>query len=183
MMLPLPALRLDWSMLELRRIGLVWGASIVALGCSSSDKPATSSAETTVIETDGSAVSCVTDPRVDVYTANLKKPGQLGVLTFTLVASDPAPPARGTNVLKLKIDKDGAPVTGDLAAKLTMPDHGHPTSVQPIVTFDAPTATYTINPAFLFMPGVWRLEFDSYEAAADAGPPLDNGVYYFCIEG
>jgi hypothetical protein len=78
---------------------------------------------------------------------------------------------------------DGAAVTGDLFASLKMPDHGHPTQVQPVVTFDASTATYTIDPAFLFMPGVWRLQFDAYAEGSDAGVPLDTGVYQFCIQG
>jgi hypothetical protein len=170
-------------MLTRLRLAMGLGISVVAGACGASDKPATSSTGTNVLETDGATVSCTSDSRVDVYTANLKKTGQRGVATFTLVESQPAPPARGTNVLKLKVDMDGTPVTGDLFAGLKMPDHGHPTSVQPVVTFDPSTSTYTIDPAFLFMPGVWRLQFDAYSAASDAGPPLDTGVYYFCIQG
>jgi hypothetical protein len=134
--------------------------------------------------TDGSVVKCTMDPRVDTYTANLKKAGQRSMLTFTLVESTPAPPARGTNVMKLKVTKmDDTPVTGDLTAKLTMPDHGHPTSVQPVITFDAATSTYTIDPAYLFMPGVWLLQFSAFEGSSDGGTPLDTGAFYFCIEG
>jgi hypothetical protein len=129
-------------------------------------------------------VSCTMDPRVDTYTANLKKDGQLKMLTFTLVESTPAPPVRGSNVMKLKVAKaDGTAVTGDLAAKLIMPDHGHGTSVQPTITLDAATSTYTIDPAYLFMPGVWLLQFSAYEGSSDAGVPLDTGSFYFCIEG
>src|SRR5262245_35772679 len=45
------------------------------------------------IDTDDSVESCTDDPRVDTYTANLKKAGMGSVLTFTLIQSDPAPPA------------------------------------------------------------------------------------------
>jgi hypothetical protein len=162
--------------------------SIAALGCSGE-----STGKTTdpiggsgggTVDTDGGAVMCTHDPRVDTYTANLQKSGQLHVLTFTLVESNPAPPARGSNVMKLKItDADDMPVTGDLQAKLSMPDHGHPTTVQPVITLDPATSTYTIDPAYLFMPGVWLLEFVSYKGSSDAGAPLDTGSYYFCIEG
>jgi hypothetical protein len=136
------------------------------------------------METDGMVVKCTNDPRVDTYTANLKKAGQRSMLTFTLVESKPGPPIRGTNVLKLKVTKmDETPVTGDLQVKLWMPDHGHGTSVIPEITLDAVTSTYDIEPAYLFMPGVWMVQFTSYEGAADAGAPLDIGAFYFCIEG
>jgi hypothetical protein len=182
-MLPIETWGLDSCMLTRLRTAIGLGLSVAFVACGTSDKPAMSSAGTTVVDTDGSTVSCTDDPRISVYTANLKKPGQNGVLSFTLVESEPAPPARGINVLKLKVEMDGTPVTGDLLAALKMPDHGHPTTVQPIVTFDPSTATYTINPAFLYMPGVWLLQFDAYEAASDAGRPLDTVAYYFCIEG
>jgi hypothetical protein len=162
-------------------------ASIAGLNCSG-DK--TGETGTPVGGTGGSSmdsdalVDCTMDPLVDTYTANLKKTGQLNMLTFTLVESDPAPPARGTNVMKLKVTKmDGTAVTGDLTAKLSMPYHGHPTSVQPVITFDAATSTYTIDPAYLFMPGVWLLQFSAFEGSSDAGVPLDTGSYYFCVEG
>jgi hypothetical protein len=132
---------------------------------------------------DGAVVNCTADPRVDAYTPNMQKAGQGGVLTFTLLESDPAPPGRGINVLKLKITQNGTPITGDLLAHLKMPDHGHETSVQPVITLDASSATYTINPAYLFMPGVWRIEFDAYAGSSDAGAPLDIGVFYFCVQG
>jgi YtkA-like len=136
------------------------------------------------MNTDGAVVNCTNDPRVDTYVANLKKAGQQNVLTFTMVESTPAPPARGSNVMKLKITKaDQTPVTGALQAKIKMPDHGHESSVQPTITLDPSTSTYTVDPAYLFMPGVWLLQFTSYEGAADAGAPLDIGSFYFCIEG
>jgi hypothetical protein len=110
--------------------------------------------------------------------------GQGSKLTFTLVESKPAPPVRGTNVMKLKVTRaDDTPMTGDLQAKLWMPDHGHGTSVQPVITLDPATSTYDINPAYLFMPGVWMLQFSAFEGSADGGVPLDIGAFYFCIEG
>jgi len=74
-------------------------------------------------------------------------------------------------------------MSGALTANLRMPDHGHETSVQPVITFDAASSTYTINPAFLFMPGVWRIQFDEYDPSVDAGTSMDTGVFYFCVNG
>ncbi len=187
MALPNPWVRLHSSMLS-RGIGLFTLAAGLASGACSSGGPPSGSTSSTVgaggTDTDGSTVSCVSDPRVDTYTADLRKAGQRGALIFTLLESNPAPPARGTNVLKLKIaNMDGMPSTGEAFSKLTMPDHGHPTPVQPVTTFDPSTGVYTLDPAYLFMPGVWRIQIDAYPGPADAGPPLDTGVYFFCIEG
>jgi len=137
------------------------------------------------IDTDGAVVSCKDDPRVDTYTANLTKAGQRGVLTFTLVTSDPAPPGKGNNVVTVKITKaDGSVVTGDVIPDLKMPDHGHPSSLKPIATFDPATQTYTVDPTYMFMAGVWRIQLDAYEGTADdAAVPLDSGVFMFCVEG
>jgi hypothetical protein len=187
MMLPTGPAKVHSGM-RFRWLFVPFAASIAALGCgdktgdSANPVVGTGGAGGTM-DTDG-AVMCTHDPRVDTYTANLRKSGQLHVLYFTLVESTPAPPARGSNVLKLKItDADDMPVTGDLVATLKMPDHGHPTSVQPVITLDATTSTYTIDPAYLFMPGVWLLQFAEYKDGLDAGVPTDTGSFYFCIEG
>src|SRR5215212_10265556 len=84
---------------------VAWVAIVAAAG-GCSDKPGeVQSALEADASTDGSVVHCQTDPRVDMYTANLKKPGLHEVLTFTLIESNPAPPARGTNVMKLKVTR------------------------------------------------------------------------------
>jgi hypothetical protein len=129
-------------------------------------------------------VSCVDDTRVDHYTANLKKAGQKGVYTFQLSQSDPAPPAKGSNAFVLKITgADEKPVGGDLLVSLKMPDHGHGTSVVPIVTFDSATTSYDVTSLYLFMAGVWRIQFDIYAGSPDAGPATDTVAFLFCVEG
>jgi hypothetical protein len=129
-------------------------------------------------------VSCVDDTRVDHYTANLTKPGQKGVYTFQLSQVDPAPPAKGTNTFVVKVlGADQMPVSGALGVSLKMPDHGHGTSIKPVVTFDAAASSYTIKPLYLFMSGVWRIQLDAYAGDPDAGPPTDTVAFFFCIEG
>jgi hypothetical protein len=128
-------------------------------------------------------VSCSDDARVDTYTAELAKVGDHGLLGFELVESDPAPPAKGPNTWTVAVtDADGIPMTGTLAVDLFMPDHGHGTSVPPVVSFDDASGHFTVKPVYLFMPGVWRITLDYYADPADE-KPLDAAAFYFCIEG
>jgi hypothetical protein len=125
-------------------------------------------------------VSCVDDERVDTYTAKLLKPGTRGVLSFELTSSEPAPPAKGSNAFSVRIlDEDGAALEGELGIALDMPDHGHGTSVTPVVSFDPPSGIFTLAPVHLFMPGVWRVELDFRVE----GSEVDRAVFHFCIEG
>lgn len=128
--------------------------------------------------------SCASDPRVDAYVPNLDKEGKLGVLSFRLVRSEPAPPAKGDNTLTLLIvDADGAPVDGELTVGLTMPDHGHGSMLEPTVSYDADSGFRTVTPVNLFMAGVWLVQLELYSGAADEGDLLDRAEFYFCIEG
>jgi len=128
-------------------------------------------------------VSCRDDPRLDVYTDNMDKPGELGVLTFRFSDFEPAPPAKGSNTFHVQAsDANGLSVTGSLGVGLTMPDHGHGTSVKPLVTLDAATSTYSVTPLYLFMPGVWRIEFDAAPVGSES-MPLDRVTLHFCVEG
>jgi hypothetical protein len=128
-------------------------------------------------------VSCEQDPRVDAYQG-LAKAGDLGVLSFRLAQVEPAPPAKGNNTFHLDItDASGTPVEGALKVDLKMPDHGHGTSVKPNVSFDPATNEWTLEPLYLFMPGVWRIQLEAYDGAAITGAPLDRTALFFCIEG
>jgi hypothetical protein len=162
----------------------------VVAGCSSS-KPAGTGTTQPAISGDAGdldalvgEVSCTDDPRVDTYTAHLSKMGTGGALSFEIQSSDPAPPAKGGDTFMVKItDATGAAMTGDLTVSLYMPDHGHGTTVDPVITFDPATQTYKLDPLYLFMPGVWRIQLSSYAGSADGGAPVDSVFFYFCIEG
>jgi hypothetical protein len=124
----------------------------------------------------GATVSCTEDARLDTYAGGLERPGELGVLTFRFSDLEPAPPARGNNVFHVQVnDAAGAALEVELAVDLRMPDHGHGTSVKPV--------RYTVRPLYLFMPGVWRIEFDAYAPGASAEPALDRVALHFCVEG
>jgi hypothetical protein len=174
------------------RLGSFWAGPVaVALmaGCSSSSPGSPVSVDPVLVDggdLDGLAgeVSCVDDPRVDTYTAHLGKMGINGVLSFEIQSSDPAPPGKTGDTFVLKItDSSGHPMTGDISIGLYMPDHGHGTTVEPVITFDPATQTYTATPLYLFMPGVWRVQVSSFAGSADAGTAVDSALFYFCIEG
>jgi hypothetical protein len=130
------------------------------------------------------SVSCQDDPRVATYHPPMETQGELGILSFRFPELDPSPPAKGSNTFHLQIsDASGAPITGDLGVNLLMPDHGHGTSVVPSVSFDASTNEYTVTPLYLFMAGVWRIQFDAYAGSQSDGAALDRATVYFCIEG
>src|SRR5688572_8513554 len=131
----------------------------------------------------GPSVSCTADPRLDVYAGELAKPGELGVLSFRFSELDPAPPARGNNTFHVQVnDTTGAALPVALEVDLRMPDHGHGTSVEPRVTDEAP-GRYAVSPLYLFMPGVWRIEFSAFDGDAASSPELDRVALHFCIEG
>jgi hypothetical protein len=155
--------------------GVALGMTLGACSGDSTDPNAGSSLEGTV--------SCEQDPRVDAYQ-NLAKAGDLGVLSFRLAQAEPAPPAKGNNSFQLDIsDASGTPIDGALKVDLKMPDHGHGTSVKPKISFDPATNEWTVDPLYLFMPGVWRIQLEAYEGASTAGAPLDRTALFFCIEG
>lgn len=153
----------------------------LALGCGSGGGDDAASDPNT-------SVSCAEDPRLDAYAGDLVKPGELGALSFHFFGFAPAEPSRGNNTFHVELrDGTGAAVSGDssapdpmgLSVNLLMPDHGHGTSVEPVVTFDA--GSYTLSPLYLFMPGVWRIELDAQPSTTDE--MLDRVVLHFCIEG
>ncbi|HTQ05039.1 MAG TPA: FixH family protein [Polyangiaceae bacterium] len=168
-------------------LGIFSAAALVATGGCSSTSPTLSADDAGALGGEGGSfsgtVSCADDPRVDTYTAKLVKPGDKGVLSFELTESDPAPPAKGANTWTLTItDADGNAMNGTLAVDLFMPDHGHGTSVPPVVSFDDAAGTYTVKPVYLFMPGVWRITLDYFAEPTDK-KPLDEAIFYFCVEG
>jgi hypothetical protein len=155
---------------------LLWAAASACSGDASKGDDATSA------DLEGT-VSCGQDPRLDGY-ADLNKTGDLGLLEFRLADVEPSPPAKGNNTFRLQItDAGGTPMNGDLHVDLKMPDHGHGTSVKPRISFDPSTQQYTVEPLYLFMPGVWRIQLEEYAGAASGATPLDRTALYFCIEG
>lgn len=112
----------------------------------------------------------------------MAKPGERGALSFELVQSVPAPPTKGSNTFELRVtDANGEAPSVTLSVDLKMPDHGHGTSVVPEISLDPDTRTFEIAPLYLFMPGVWRIDFAA--SKDDGSEPLDSASFFFCVEG
>jgi hypothetical protein len=134
-------------------------------------------------------VSCAMDPRLDSYMDEVDKSGERGLISFRFFDLEPSPPAKGNNTFHVQMhDAAGDPMLPDLRVDLRMPDHGHGTSVEPVISADPALESYTVAPLYLFMPGVWRLAFEAFVSPApDTDPPddtmLDRVVLHFCVEG
>jgi hypothetical protein len=126
----------------------------------------------------GDQVSCIGDPRVDTYSANLEKTSVAG-MKVKIHTADPAPPANGVNDWLLTItDANGQPIdNAALTVTPFMPDHGHGTSVVPEITPQS-GGTYDVNPLYLFMPGVWRVTI-----SVQSNGSTDSVAFFFCIQG
>jgi hypothetical protein len=159
---------------------LIFAAALCGCGSSGDGKPADDGSSGAL----NGSVSCVSDARVEPYVAGMSQLGKSGVLTFQLVSNTPAPPAVGGNRLEVAVtDADGASPPGDLRINLFMPDHGHGASAVPIVTYDAASAIYAIEPADYFMAGVWRVQLGLYESADEAAKLVDQATFFFCVQG
>jgi hypothetical protein len=125
--------------------------------------------------------NCDLDDRDEQFVAGMQKTGNLGI-TFTLVESTPAPPARDNNIWVIDVeDGAGALVGATLGIKPFMPDHNHGTSIPAIITEDATTAgRYNAEQVNLAMPGIWEV---TVSATPDGGGAIDKDsvIFTFCI--
>lgn len=134
---------------------------------------------------DGSALlySCKTETRAVPYEPGLSRPSTAGQSTIVLLTSEPGPPVKGSNDWTIEIlDTSGAPESGlAITAKPFMPDHGHGTSVTPVITpVSGKAGTYLVSPLYLYMPGYWEVTFTWQPATgAEAG----SAVFPICIPG
>jgi hypothetical protein len=129
------------------------------------------------------STSCAVATGIDTYVANLTKPGRNGVYSFQLVQSDPAPPAEGTNVWKVKVlGGDGMPIANDkLGVDIFMLGHNHNTPIPPIVAYDGGAKTFAINPVHFSMGGTWRITFRVFDPGDDS-IPIDSAEFFFCLD-
>jgi YtkA-like len=166
-------------------------------GCSSSSAPAASASSSSAGGASSAAglgapsgtVECATEAGVDSYTAGLTKLGANGELTFTLVSSTPAPPALDDNRFLVQVSGlDGTPVAGELSAVLDMPEHGHTSPKTPVIAFDAASGSFSLDPMYFFMVGIWRITLTFEPAvsgaggAGDSASSADSAVFQFCVD-
>ena len=128
--------------------------------------------------TPDAAYDCTVETRADTFSAGMMKVGTGGQLTFKLMSSMPAPPARNNNTWQIDIvDGSNQPVTG-AAVTVTpfMPDHNHGTQIKAVVTEPTP-GHYKADPVNLWMPGLWQVTIK----ATPNGGTADAAVFSFCI--
>ncbi len=178
-------------MLAGRSSALVLVASLALLGCDSggddgstehADDSSNTHGETDDThgetgETGGESV-CVDETRDDEFVIGLSKSGTLVRATF--VSASPAPPIKGDNTWVVDVtDLNGAPLADvTMVAVPMMPDHGHGTPINAIVTALAEPGRYEITPVNLFMTGYWEITVD----VTLAGGEQDSLMFGFCVE-
>ena len=159
---------------QARMLALTLALGAALAGCGSPD---TETADA------GLLYSCAMETRAVAYTPGLRRASVSGAFTAVLVESVPGPPARGSNRWTVQIldAGDGTPPAGlTMTALPSMPDHAHPTTVKPVVTpANDGTATYTLDPVYLFMPGYWEVTLTLQPPSG----PKDTVVFPVCISG
>jgi hypothetical protein len=134
---------------------------------------------------------------VMTYAPGMSVSSADGKYVVTLTASHPgvpadaspgATPVRGNNTWDLTItDASNVPSEGlQVAASVSMPDHSHPTTVQPQVSAgDAPGA-YVLSPLYFFMAGYWKVTLSLTPGSADgdagAPAPSESAAFKLCIQ-
>lgn len=125
--------------------------------------------------------NCDVDDRDEQFVAGMQHTGNLGI-TFTLVESTPAPPARDNNEWVIDIADDTGALTGaTLGIKPFMPDHNHGTSIPAIITEDGTTAgRYDAEQVNLAMPGIWEVTISATPEGGTAADK-DSVIFTFCV--
>lgn len=120
---------------------------------------------------------CALEDRDETFVVGIEKIGAAGT-HFRIMQSVPAPPGRGDNELTLQVtDGANAPiVNAQLEVKPFMPDHGHGSPIQAVVTESTTvTGEYAVAPVNLWMPGLWQIIIDR--------TPAEQVIFAFCIPG
>lgn len=146
-----------------RAFAFLTAAAVVASGCGGGGGAAD--------PVDGFA-TCATDSRAMPYHAGMSVPSSDGIFTVKLLRSNPGPPVKGQNTWTVEVDEvdTGAALDGlDLAVVPAMPDHPYH-GTEPVVVTPAGTGSYTLEPVYLYMSGVWQVKFTL------VGPMVGSGV-------
>jgi hypothetical protein len=120
---------------------------------------------------------CELEDRTDAFAVGLEKQGEYAVMR--LADAMPARPYRGDNVWLFDVtDLDGNPME-DMQLRVTtwMPDHGHGSNVDPVVSF-AEDGQLRIDGLNLHMAGYWEITVGITMAEEQA----DEIVFAVCVE-
>jgi hypothetical protein len=122
------------------------------------------------------------DTPYDDYVAGLTKSGEVGIVQVALLDASPAPPAKGDNrwLVRVLDDEGGLPLAGATISDVRpwMPDHGHGTSVEPVIGAPGSDGDIEVDHIDFRMAGVWTVTFEVTTPSGD-----DRAVFAFCIDG
>ena len=121
--------------------------------------------------------ACEGETRADEFALGLSKTG--ASITATFVSADPAPPIKGDNSWVLTFtDEADAPLDGlEIVVTPMMPDHGHGTPVEVVVSATGNPGEYSLSPVNLFMTGYWETTLD-----ITLDQEQDAVTFGFCVE-
>ena len=64
-----------------------------------------------------------------------------------------------------------------------MPEHGHDSPTAPVISYDAATSTFTLNPVDMStMGGTWRVALTVSDTSTVPSVPVDAADFDFCID-
>jgi hypothetical protein len=134
----------------------------------------------TAVDPDASVDCSLVMAGQDEYTPGMEKIGDNGY-TVRLLTSVPGPPVRGDNAWTVLVLDDTQTAAGGITIDVDpfMPQHGHPTPIEAVVTEVGDPGEYTLDPVNLFMPGVWEVTIE----LSEADTLVDDVMFAFCIDG
>ncbi len=119
---------------------------------------------------------CSEETRAETYVSGMHK--KSGDHTITLVNADPGPPEREDNVWELEISTSAGPMEGATVSVTSwMPDHGHGSAVDAVVTEEGTAGSYVVDPVHFQMAGFWEVTVKVEASGID-----ESVVFGFCIE-
>jgi hypothetical protein len=157
--------------------------AVAATACSSSSSSNGASSGADAGEDAGLIIGCQGDLTVQTYSPGMGQMGTDGNFRFELVSATPTPVTTGTEVWVIKItDAGGTPVTDATFPVSTLPNprpwmpyHGHGTAT--VTVTNNHDGTYTFNPMYLFMEGLWETDI-----VIEADGKTDATKFFFCLD-
>ena len=136
----------------------------------------------TSADPNGEFYMCATDARAMPYQSGMSVMSSTGVFAVELLNSSPGPPVKGQNTWIIRVDEvaTGSLLDGlDVSVTPRMPDHpSHGT--RPVVVTPSGPGTYTLEPVYLYMPGIWNVTMTIVGSMVGTGT-TDTAVIPICI--
>lgn len=142
---------------------------LLVLGCDPADDPEDAAGPV--------ARDCAIETRADDYALGMQRSGER--LTVAILDATPAPPSRGDNTWRVRVQDDaGLPQAATIEVSTFMPDHQHGSSIAAQVEPTEAPGEFVITPVDFFMPGLWEVTLDLQQ---DDGFE-DAVLFRFCVD-